>query len=123
MRVLLIDDDPLLLDALAALLRRDYRVETAHGGEAGLARFCQAVVDGDPFGVVVTDLAMPRMDGYEFIQRMRKIAPRTPTILLAGWGEQPGAVGSMTACADAVLAKPVRIEELQAALGIALGFS
>ena len=120
MRVLLIDDDPLLLDSLAALLQPRYDVVTAIGGECGLATFCQALVDGCPFGVVVTDLGMPRMDGYEFIQRIRKIAPRTPTILLTGWGEQPGAVGALAGRADREVAKPVRIEELQEALGIVL---
>jgi DNA-binding response OmpR family regulator len=123
MRVLLIDDDPLLLDSLAALLQPHYDVVTAVGGECGLATFCQALVDGSPFGVVVTDLGMPRMDGYEFIQRIRKIAPRTPTILLTGWGEQPGAVGAMAGRADRVVSKPVRIEELQEALGIVLRFN
>jgi len=82
MRVLLIDDDPLMLDALAEVLQPRFEVVIAEGGEIGLARFCQAILDGRPFHAVVTDLGMPARDGIECIRRIRKIDPDMHAILL-----------------------------------------
>jgi DNA-binding response OmpR family regulator len=122
MRVLLIDDDPLILDSLAELLlEHGYDVSTADGGESGLVKFCQAIVDGAPFSAVVSDLGMPHLDGKEVVQRVRQIDPGTLTVLLTGFGERPEDPAQIAGRADRMVAKPVRIEELQQALGAMFG--
>lgn len=83
MRLLLIDDDPLIRDALAEwLLDRGYDVETADSGEIGLVMFCRAAIDGAPFEAVVTDLGRPNLDGNRVVDRILSIAPHTFTLML-----------------------------------------
>ena len=115
MRLLLIDDDPLIRDSLAELLLdHGHDVQTAEGGEIGLVMFCRAAIDGVPFEAVVTDLCMPNLDGSKVIDRILAIAPHTLTVLLTGWGEHPGA--GIGARAAHTVVKPVRIDELRRAL-------
>lgn len=81
MRLLLIDDDPLIRDSLAELLLdHGYDVVTAEGGEIGLVTFCRAAIDGVPFEAVVTALGRPNVDGTRVIDRIRAIAPQTLTL-------------------------------------------
>src|SRR5437899_2187712 len=87
-KVLLIDDQQSILDALAGLLRSDgYDVITADNAEDGLAR----VSDGD-FQAVVTDWKMRGMSGMDVIQRLRATRPRLPVILMTGYDDSMGAI-------------------------------
>jgi signal transduction histidine kinase/CheY-like chemotaxis protein len=112
LRVLLIDDEDPVRGTLASLLRAvGHTVLEADGGERGLA--CLA---GGPVELVITDLGMPGMTGWEVARRVKAAHPRLPVILLSGWGQQIS--GSTPGCehVDMVLAKPIRLEELQAAI-------
>jgi len=83
MRLLLIDDDPLIRDALTEwLLDRGYDVETADTSEIGLVMFCRAATDGVPFEAVITDLGRPTLDGNQVVDRILSIAPHTFTLML-----------------------------------------
>lgn len=116
-RLLLVDDDPLILECLAALLRTDcFEVSTALGGLLAMETFCRAIIDDAPFDAVIADLGMPVLDGRDVVQRVRWISPGTTTVLLAGWGDRPEADDDTSQWADRVVAKPVRIEELRQAL-------
>ncbi len=79
-RVLFVDDEPNLLDAMRRKLRRKFDVATAEKGAAGLVT---ARMEG-PFAVVVSDLRMPGMDGIAFLSRIREMAPDTVRMLLSG---------------------------------------
>ena len=79
-RVLLVDDEPLLLEGLALQLRRSCDVVTAGSGAEGLAKLRR---DG-AFAVVVSDIHMPAMHGVGFLARARESAPDTPRIVLTG---------------------------------------
>jgi response regulator RpfG family c-di-GMP phosphodiesterase len=79
-RVLLVDDEPNVLDALRRQLRRDFSVETAVGAANGLA----ALGRGGPFAVIVSDFLMPGINGADFLAAARKAAPDTTRMLLTG---------------------------------------
>jgi CheY-like chemotaxis protein len=79
-RVLLVDDEPAVLEALAVNLRRGFEVVTATSGAAGL-EYLRAESD---FAVVVSDMRMPKMDGATFLALALDASPDTIRILLTG---------------------------------------
>ena len=79
-KVLCVDDDRDLLDALTLILRRKFRVATATSGAEGLAKLRKA----GPFAVVLSDMRMPAMDGVGFLTRVRDSAPDTVRMVLTG---------------------------------------
>lgn len=79
-KILLIDDDELVLDSLRIQLEaEDHAVTVAEHGGIGLRAFQESVFD-----VVVTDIHMPEMEGIGTIQALRKIAPDTLIIAMTG---------------------------------------
>jgi signal transduction histidine kinase/CheY-like chemotaxis protein len=114
MRLLVIDDDPLLLNSLRDSLEGDnHDVTAALGGQAGIDAFMKAQQDGEPFEVVITDLGMPYVDGRKVIESVRAASPKTPIILLTGWGQQPMADSETPLQVDHLLSKPPRMKELR----------
>jgi CheY-like chemotaxis protein len=106
-RVLLVDDDPRLVTVLSDMLRSEgHAVTTATNGADALAAFDPAVHD-----VVITDLGMPRMNGWEVAERVKTRSPATAVFLLTGWGEGVSAHES-SHFVDRVIAKPVSAESL-----------
>lgn len=81
-RVLLLDDDPLLLQAYQRLLRRRFEVDIAQGPREGLAKLSSA-----PYAVVVADMLMPGLTGLEVLRQLREFAPTTVGILLTGMND------------------------------------
>ena len=79
-KVLFVDDDANILNAYTRQLRKQFRIETAQGGEQGLA----AVTDQGPYAVIISDLRMPGMDGIQFLSRVREIAPDSVRMMLTG---------------------------------------
>ena len=87
--MLLIDDDPALIESLrSALMDEGHKVSTARGGQAGIDAFRAARGSGLPFDIVITDLAMPDVDGRQVVASLRAVSPATPIILLTGWRHQ-----------------------------------
>jgi signal transduction histidine kinase/CheY-like chemotaxis protein len=106
-RVLLVDDDPRLLTVLSDVLRSEgHAITIAANGEEALAVFDPAAHD-----VVITDLGMPRMNGWEVAERIKTRSPATAVFILTGWGEGVSAHESMQ-FVDRVIAKPVSAEAL-----------
>jgi signal transduction histidine kinase/CheY-like chemotaxis protein len=117
LRVLVVDDDPSLLESLRiSLLDEGHKVTTAPGGQAGIDAFRAAQKAGKLFDVVITDLRMPGVDGREVIANVRRLSPATPIILLTGWGQQVSNDNAHPLAVDRLLGKPPRIRELRAAL-------
>ncbi|MBI4641948.1 MAG: PAS domain S-box protein [Candidatus Tectomicrobia bacterium] len=117
LRVLCIDDEPLLRELLKEMLQSDgHRVEVADGGQAGLAVFRDARERGESFNLVITDLGMPYMDGREVARTIKRESPQTPVILLTGWGSRMKAESDIPAQIDHVLSKPPKMNELREAL-------
>src|SRR6202035_2029685 len=107
-RVLVIDDDASLRFTLEAVLSdAGLVVEACDGGATGLAAFELRGAD-----VVLTDLAMPGMDGMEVLARMRASDPSVPVLMLTAHGSERVAVGAMKAGAFDYIPKPFDPDEL-----------
>jgi DNA-binding response OmpR family regulator len=105
-RLLVIDDEPDTRDLLQnSLSKKDYEVCVAKDGFAALAEMRGALPD-----LIVTDLKMPNMSGFEFLSIARRRFPQIPTIAVSGEFHPP--VAPLGVLADAFLAKPFRFEEL-----------
>ena len=79
-RILLVDDDPLLLAGLKRQLRRQFHIETAPGAGEAL----QMVKGEDPYTVVVSDFRMPGMNGIDLLARIKALQPDTVRMMLTG---------------------------------------
>ena len=116
-RILIVDDDPLIIESLSETLRNDgHHVTAAEGGEAGINTFLAAQQRGEPFAAVITDLGMPYFDGRRVAAAVKGASPSTPVILLTGWGQQLIAENEVPSHVDRVLNKPPRLRELRVAL-------
>jgi CheY-like chemotaxis protein len=116
-RVLVIDDDPLIIKAMEdALLGDGHVITTAHGGQAGIEAFLAAHGTADAFAVVFTDLGMPRIDGRRVADAVKQSSPGTPVVLLTGWGQRMLDEDDIPPHVDRVLAKPPRLQELRIAI-------
>jgi CheY-like chemotaxis protein len=117
LRLLLVDDDPVLLKSLRDALEADgHEIVTANGGREGIDTFREAHEAHQAFSAVVTDLGMPYVDGRQVANAVKSIAPDAPVILLTGWGQRLQAEGDLPAHVNLVLAKPPRLRELREAL-------
>jgi len=113
-RILLIDDDPLLLTSLRDVLASEgHQVETAAGGQQGIDAFVAAHKAGRAFPVVVTDLGMPHVDGRAVAAAIAAVSPSTPIFLLTGWGQRLADSGETPPHIRAVLSKPPRLTDLR----------
>src|SRR3989475_1812291 len=103
--VLIVDDDPALLNALPEALRirmSDVAVDTADSAAAALDRI--AVRDYD---AIVTDIKMPGMDGFALLSEIRARRPDTPTLMITGHGEHALAIGALRGGAYDFIQKPI----------------
>jgi signal transduction histidine kinase/ActR/RegA family two-component response regulator len=116
-RILIVDDDPLLIKSLRDALESDgHAVIAAHGGQEGINLFQAAEERKEPFAVVITDLGMPYVDGRKVASAVKTTCPSTPVILLTGWGQRIVAEGDVPPHVNRVLSKPPKLRELRAAL-------
>jgi PAS domain S-box-containing protein len=117
LRLLLVDDDPILLKSLRDALETDsHVVVTANGGEAGIAEFRASLARSEHYAAVFTDLGMPNVDGRKVAAAVKATSPATPVILLTGWGQRMVAEGDIPPHVDRVLAKPPKLRELRETL-------
>jgi PAS domain S-box-containing protein len=122
LRILVVDDDPLLLKSLRDTLETDgHSVKTATGGLAGLEAFSAARENDMPFDLVITDLGMPYVDGRQVAAGIKELSPSTPVLLLTGWGQRLMDDGELPAHVDKVLNKPPKLTDLRAALQAFVG--
>ena len=118
LKLLVIDDDPLLAETLGDLLRiLDHEVAIVTSGEEGLTRLAT-----ERFDLVLTDLGMPTMSGWEVAQAVKVRCPQLPVILVTGWGDALEDDRHEGTGVDLILAKPYTVAQLEHALaqGIAL---
>jgi CheY-like chemotaxis protein len=112
-RVLCVDDEPNVLDALERNLGEHFEVMTAIGGEAGIA----ALNEHGPFDVVISDMRMPGMNGAVFLSHARRIAPDTVRFLLTGQSDASAARDAINEGQIArYLEKPCPVDRLTAVI-------
>jgi DNA-binding response OmpR family regulator len=117
LRILLVDDDPLLLRSLRDALELDsHEVITAEGGQDGIDLFAGELRDGRRVDVVITDLGMPYVDGRKVAASIRAMAAEVPIIMLTGWGHRLIATDDRPEHVDKVLSKPPKMADLRGTL-------
>ena len=117
LRILVVDDDPLLLKSLRDTLEGDaHTIVAANSGQQGIDLFRAALNDKQAFDVVMTDLGMPHVDGRQVAAIVKAASPSTPVILLTGWGHRLKTEGDFPAHVDILLSKPPKLRELREAL-------
>ena len=109
--VLVIEDDPTLLSTLAYNLRREgYRVLRAGDGESGLAL---AEREAESLDLILLDLMLPGMNGYEVLRAVRTFSD-VPVLILSARGEEQDKVDGLELGADDYVVKPFALRELLA---------
>jgi len=112
-RILCVDDEANILAGMQRSLRKQYTVETALGGEEGLA----AIRKNGPFAIVVSDMRMPGMDGVQFLSRVKSLAPDSVRMMLTGNADRQTAVDAVNkGSIFRFLTKPCTSEDLDKAL-------
>ncbi len=115
--ILVVDDEPGVREMLRIALARDgHRVVTAASGEEALER-----LQGEGCDLLVTDLAMPGMDGVELLRRVQEAAPEVPSIVITAYGSKETAIEAMRHGAVNYLEKPFDVEEMRLHVRRALG--
>src|SRR5690349_18268640 len=112
MRLLLVEDDPLLGDGLqAGLAQAGFEVDWVRDGVAALH-----AADADAYAAVILDLGLPRLAGFEVLQRIRARGLRLPVLILTARDAIEDRVRGLDAGADDYLVKPADLDELAARL-------
>jgi len=112
MRVLVVEDDRLLGDALrVGLAQAGFQIEWVRDGEAA-----RAVLASDRFAAVVLDLGLPKLSGLELLKRLRAEHDAVPVLILTARDAVPDRIAGLDAGADDYLVKPVDLGELAARL-------
>lgn len=112
-KILCVDDDPNILQGYRRVLRRDFDIEIAEGGEEAMA----AISREQNFAVIVSDMRMPGMNGVEFLARCKELAPDAVRIMLTGDAEQKTAMDAVNeGTIFRFLTKPCSPETLAKAL-------
>lgn len=107
--ILIIEDDKAIVDVLKMILEHDgYRISHAFNGTSGIEKFKQIEPD-----VVLLDIKMPRMDGIEVLQELKKLNDKTIIIMISGHGNIETAVHTTKLGAYDFIAKPFDVERLK----------
>jgi len=110
MRILLVEDDAMLADAVARALRQSaHAVDVAADGEEA-----DALLKNTAYDLVLLDLGLPRLDGLEVLRRLRRRRSTVPVILLTVRDAPEDRVAGLDSGADDYLAKPFNLSELEA---------
>ncbi len=113
-RILVVDDEPAVLDACTrALTRRRYEVHAAAGGAEAMRR-----LDQEHFDLLLTDIKMPDVDGLELVDYARELDPDLPCVVLTGHGTLDTAIDSIRVGVSGFVVKPFTLQELMRAVDI-----
>src|SRR5262245_17623387 len=108
-RILIVDDEASLRETLSIMLRNEgYQVDVSEEAERALQILAEQVYD-----LVITDMAMPGMDGLELLKKIKQLAPDTEVMMMTAYGSTESAVEAMKKGAIDYLLKPFRNEDLK----------
>jgi GAF domain-containing protein/CheY-like chemotaxis protein len=115
LRVLVVDDEEVVAAVLGDMLASaGHSVEVVSGGREAIARF-----GAERFDLVLTDLAMPGMTGWEVARAIKDVAPTVRIVLVSGFGVEVSPEDLDAHGVDLVMAKPLRLEDLETAVALA----
>jgi CheY-like chemotaxis protein len=107
--VLIIDDEPLITELLTSILGRiNIKCKVASYGQAGLELF-----DKEVFDLVITDLGMPDISGWDVSKAVKDRRPEVPVIIITGWGLDPDPNKMKDSQVDQIITKPFQIDQLE----------
>lgn len=110
MRILVVEDEVRLAEALGQIMKENkYTADIVHDGEAGYDYAMSGIYD-----VIVLDIMLPKMNGFDVVRQMRHAKNQTPVILLTAKGEIGDKVIGLDSGADDYLTKPFAPDELMA---------
>lgn len=112
LRILVVEDEPLVREVLSVYLAEDHhQIEVAENGREGLEKFKVGTFD-----LVMTDRAMPEMNGDALAEEIKKLNPKMPVLLLTGFGDLMTGAGEQPLGVDLVVSKPFTLTTLRSAI-------
>jgi len=115
-RILVVEDDPSIALGLKLNLGAEgYEVSVADEGALGLSR-----ISGEPWDVVILDVMLPKLNGFEIVTRMRTAGNETPVLMLSAKSAEADKVMGLELGAEDYITKPFGIGELLARIKVAL---
>jgi YesN/AraC family two-component response regulator len=106
--ILIVDDEPYIRELLAELLsEHDHRSDTAENGEEALKKLQQK-----HFHVILTDIKMPRMDGFSLLRKARPLYPDSAFVVMTGFDRAYSAREALSLGAEEYLSKPFHTEQV-----------
>lgn len=110
MRILVVEDEETLCENIAKGLKIDgYEVDTCFDGESALD-----MILSESYDLIILDLNLPKMDGMEILENLRKDDPETAILILSARGQLEDKIAGLDAGANDYLCKPFHFEELEA---------
>jgi response regulator RpfG family c-di-GMP phosphodiesterase len=112
-RILIVDDEPKICQFLEVLLRREgHEVSSVYNATEALRHVQQNALD-----LVITDLKMPGMDGFELVRQIKASQPNLPIIMITGYATVETAVSALRVGVEDYVTKPFNVEELRRVIG------
>ncbi len=106
--ILVVDDEQMMCTLLTKILSREgYQVKTADGGEAALA-----LLEKEQFNLVISDMKMPGMDGFELLKRIKQNYPDIGVIIMTAYGDTYTVKDALLLGADEYITKPFKSYEI-----------
>ncbi|HEX9948840.1 MAG TPA: sigma-54 dependent transcriptional regulator, partial [Thermodesulfobacteriota bacterium] len=108
-KILVVDDEKSMCDFLEIMLNKEgYEVTSTTSGEKALE-----LLDNDLYSMVLTDVKMPVVDGFEVLRKTKEVSPDTVVIMITAYGSPEGAVTAIKEGAYDYITKPFRVEEVK----------
>jgi CheY-like chemotaxis protein len=107
-RILVIDDEDSVRDVLSRMLKtKGHQVVVASNGEEGIERF-----RSEPFDLVLTDLGMPKLSGWDVGRTIKGINPKVPIAMITGWGVELDREKLSESGIDLIVSKPFNFDQV-----------
>jgi len=106
--ILIVDDEYMVVNVLEKILmKKGFNVRTARNGQAA-----KEFLYSEPIDVILSDIIMPDMDGFELLQYVKEIFPAVPVIMMTGKGDADMVRKATQLGADEYITKPIKGDEL-----------
>ncbi len=110
--ILLVDDETIILETMGDDLREaGYEVVLAHNGLEAMERF-----ESNRFDMVISDMMMDEMNGFEILKEIKKKSPETPVVIITGFPSSKTAKEALLLGASEIIIKPSRMDTLMRTL-------